>query len=171
MRILFPIALSLALVTPVLAKPSADPHHPSTNVTAAPSGLQGTMGMMQDMMRCPMVGRSEGTLAFLKTELKITPDQAPAWDMFAKAYRHIAASQISIMGGGMMGMRGGDSEGAKMTKPLPDRMAMHMQMMEQHLAAAKKIQSAVQQLYAALDAKQKQTADELLPMLTMRHLM
>lgn len=137
------------------------------------------MGMMQGMMKCPMAGHVEGTLAFLKTELKITPGQAQAWEAFADAYRDIAASHTpmmgeDMMGGGMMGggMKGGDRKaGGAMAKPFPERMAMHTQMMERHLDAAKKFQAAVQPLYAALDAQQKKAADELLPMIGMMAVM
>lgn len=164
MRIVLPLVLALALASPALAEPPTDPHHPSTKTAAAPAGPPGMMGMMQGMMKCPMAGHTEGTLAFLKTELNITPAQSKTWETFASAYRDIAASQGSMMGEGMMG---GDGKGAMMAKPFPDRMAMHTQMMERHLAAAKKIQAAVQPLYAALDAKQKKTADKILPMITM----
>lgn len=172
MRIVLPLVLALALASPALAKPPADPHHPSTKATATPPGSQGMMGMMQGM-KCPMAGHTEGTLAFLKTELNITPAQREAWEAFAGAYRDIAASQGSMMGEGMMGggMMGGDGKGGMMAKPFPDRMAMHTQMMERHLAAAKKIQAAVEPLYAALDAKQRKTADEILPMITMMAVM
>lgn len=171
MRILLPLVLSLLVVTPALAKPPVDPHHPSTNTVATPPGMQGMMGMMHGMMKCPMAGHTTGTLAFLKAELNITPAQTQVWDAFATTYRDIAASQGSMLGQGMMSLMGGNGEGAKMTKPFPDRMAMHMQMMERQVAAAKKIQAAVQQLYAALDSKQKKTADEILPMITMMAVM
>ncbi len=164
MRIALPLVFALALASPALAKPPADPHHPSTNATTAPAGPQGMMGMMQGMMKCPMAGHMEGTLAFLKTELNITPAQSKTWEAFASAYRDIAASQGSMMGESMMG-------GGMMAKPFPDRMAMHTQMMERHLVAAKKTQAAVEPLYAALDAKQRKTADELLPMITMMAVM
>jgi hypothetical protein len=132
------------------------------------------MGMMQGMMKCPMAGHVEGTLAFLKTELKVTPRQTQAWEAFAGVYRDIAASHTPMMGEDMMGggMKGGDRKaGGAMAKPFPERMAMHTQMMERHLDAAKKFQAAVQPLYAALDTQQKKTADELLPMIGMMAVM
>lgn len=57
-----------------------------------------------------------------------------------------------MMGGGMMAEGG---RGAAMAKPLPERLAMHTQMMERHLGTAKKLQLAVQPLYTQLDAKQR----------------
>lgn len=167
MRIVLPLLLALALASPALAEPPTDPHHPSTEAAAAPPGPQGMMGMMQGM-KCPMAGHAEGTLAFLKTELNITPAQAQTWDAFATAYRDVAASHAPMMGGGMMGSEG---KGGMAAKPFPDRMAMHTKMMERHLQAAKKLQAAVQPLYAALNAKQKKTADEVLPMIAMMAVM
>ena len=107
MRILLPAVLALALINPVLAQPADDPHHPAAaKAAAAPPAPQGMMGMMQGMMKCPMAGHAEGTLAFLKTELKITPVQAQAWEAFGGTYRDIAASHGPMMGEGMM-MGGG----------------------------------------------------------------
>lgn len=185
MRVLLPLIAALTLATPALAQPSG------------PQGARGMMPggvmMMQGgMSMCPMAGHTEGTLAFLKTELAITTAQTQTWETFASAYRTIAASRGAMMGPGMMGqgmmgqgamgpgmmgygpmgpgamgpgMMSGDERGA--AKPLPDRLALHTQMMERRLEAAKKLQAAIQPLYAALDAKQKKTADEVMPMITM----
>lgn len=188
MRVLLPVALAIALASPAMAQAASDPHHPSAKAAAAPSGPQGAIGMMQGMMRCPMAGHTEGTLAFLKTELNITPTQNEAWEAFATAYRDLAKSQGSMMGEGMMGegmmgggmmgggmmgggMMDGDAKGGMMAKPLPDRLAIHTQMMERRLDAAKKFQAAVQPLYDALDAKQKKAADEMMPMIGMMGVM
>ena len=175
MRFLLPLIAVLALATPTLAQPAGDPHHPEAKAAAAPSGPQGMMGMMQGMMRCPMAGRTEGTLAFLKAELNIPSAQTQTWNAFASAYRDVAGSRGSMMGEGMMGegMMGGAVMGAdgKAAKPLPDRLVMHTQMMERRLAAAKKLQAAIEPLYAKLDAKQKKTADQVMPMIAMMAVM
>lgn len=166
MRILFPAIIALVLSGPALAQPADDPHHPQgAAASAAPPAPQGMMGMMQGMMKCPLAGHAEGTLAFLKTELKISAGQTKPWESFATAYRDIAASHTPMMGEGMMA--GDRKAGGAMAKPFPERMAMHTKMMERHLAAAKKFQAAVHPFYAALDAQQKKTADELLPMIGM----
>ena len=125
----------------------------------------------------PIMGNHvEGSLAFLKTELKISDAQASAWNSFADAYRAFAASKPAMMmrGGGMMG---GGSEGmapgdgtmpqGQSAMSYPDRMKTHMQMMEENLEAGKKFEPAVGALYTALSAQQRKTADELLPMFTM----
>ena len=165
MRFSFPLALVLALATPAMAQAADDPHHPPGQ-SAAPAGQQGATGMMQGSMKCPIAGHTDGTLAFLKTELAITPAQTQVWEAFATAYRSLSAPRGS-MGAEMMhdGMMGGSAKA--MTKPLPDRIAVHVQMMDRHLEAAKKLQAAIKPLYAALNANQKKTADDVMPMIAM----
>jgi hypothetical protein len=58
-----------------------------------------------------------------------------------------------------------------MSKPFPEHIAAHNRMMERRLTATKKLQAAVDPLYAALDPKQKKTAEELLPMTFMMTVM
>jgi hypothetical protein len=119
------------------------------------------MGMMCSMMRgagmggMPMGGmpmmadRTEGRIAFQKTELKITDAQLPLWNAVADTIRANAKS-----GMGMMDNMGQGS--------LTERLAAR----EKHLAtqaeALRKFKSAVDPLYAALTDEQKKTADELL---------
>jgi hypothetical protein len=119
------------------------------------------MGMMCGMMRqggmggMPMGGmpmmadRTEGRIAFLKTELKITDAQLPLWNAVADVIRANAKT-----GTGMMDNMGQGS--------LTERLAAR----EKHLAAQaealRKYKSTVDPLYAALNDEQKKTADELL---------
>ncbi|MEQ1863950.1 MAG: Spy/CpxP family protein refolding chaperone [Micropepsaceae bacterium] len=184
MRILrFALVILAAFVGPALAQPGKmakggpDPHHPAAVEQARGAG-PGMMGMMSGM-DCPMMGgHTEGVLAFLKTELKITQAQSGVWEAFAAAYRDFAASrtQMSKMGGDMMGSSGmtGPGQGGVMarareaaTEPYLDRLTSRMQMMEGRLAAMKKLQVGSRPLYTALSAEQKKAADGLLPMLTM----
>lgn len=177
MRFLFPAIAAIAMTGAAYAQP--DPHHPPATADVQAAG-PGMMGMMQMMSGCPMAGRTEGSLAFLKTELKITPAQSAAWDAFAAAYKAFAASRQQMMtkmsdqmmgSGGMMGGPGmaGPMTGGRgaQTKPYPDRMSTHMQMMEGRLAAMKKLQEAARPLYTTLSPEQKKTADQILPMFTM----
>lgn len=119
------------------------------------------MGMMCGMMRqdgmgsMPMGGmpvmadRTEGRIAFLRTELKITDAQLPLWNAVADAIRANAK--------GGMGMMDNMGQGS-----LTERLGAR----EKHLAAQaealRKFKSAVDPLYAALTDEQKKTADELL---------
>lgn len=177
MRILLSAIVAVAAAGAAFAQPAAvpgDPHHPPT--AESPAAGPGMMGMMPMMsgMNCPMMGgRTEGTLAFLKTELKITPVQNGKWEAFATAYRDFATARRQMMQkmgdqmmqpGGAGGM--GPMKGSK-SMPFPDRMATHTQMMEGRIAAAKKLHAATGPLYAALSSEQKATADQLLPMFTM----
>ena len=130
--------------------------------------MQGQSSMMHSMCAVGSAKRVEGSLAYLKTELKITAAQTAAWDGFAAAYReakgHGDAMPMMMGAEGMMG-------GAPRAQPLPERMAQHRSMMEAHLAQMAKLQPAVEKLYGALDAEQKRTADEIVPMFLMCRMM
>ena len=127
------------------------------------------MGMMGG--HCAMMGRTEGALAFLKTELKITAAQEKSWDAFADAYRANAADMPmghGPRGGhGKMKGKGAHMMGGMGGGPFPDVMAQHLQMMEQHIDGARKMTDAATPLYKALNADQRKTADELLPRFVM----
>jgi LTXXQ motif family protein len=111
-------------------------------------GMMGQGGMMGGMRM--MAGRTEGRIAFLKAELKITDAQLPLWNAVADAIRANAKSGMDMMEG--MGMGG----------KLPDRLAAREKMLSARLAALRAFKSAVDPLYAALSDEQKKTADELL---------
>lgn len=177
MKVLTSALFVLALVGPALAQPGStpgtvDPHHPATaqDAPSASPGMIGMMGMMSGM-DCPMMGgHTEGVLAFLRTELHITKAQTAAWDGFAAAYRHAAASlpQMPRVEGAMKGPGAGMmGDDAKATTPFPDRLSAHMQKMGERLAAMRTMRNALGPLYAAFSAEQKKTADRLLPMFTM----
>lgn len=165
MKSLVCAAVLVTLALPALADPPSRPG-PMMGQGQMMGDERSGMGMMRGMCPMGMGQHTEGALAFLKTELKITPAQTTAFDAFAAAYRETKAhgGQMPMMPGGMMA-------GGKTGQPLPERMAQHIQMMEEHLAQMKKIQTPAAQLYAALGADQKRTADELLPMLMMCRMM
>ncbi|MBP6012111.1 MAG: Spy/CpxP family protein refolding chaperone [Alphaproteobacteria bacterium] len=152
-------AVLLALSLPALAAPP--PGH-------RPGAMMGeerpATGMMRGMCGMGLGQRTEGSLAYLKAELKITSSQEAAWQAFAVSYRNAKGHGGDMP---MMGPMGGD----KGARPIPERMTQHIKMMEDHLAEMKKTQSAVATLYAALDANQKRTADEILPMFLMCRMM
>jgi len=156
----------------------------SSAALAQPGPMMGGQGQMADGMPmgmmmggCAMMGRSEGALAFLKTELQIKASQEKAWSAFADAYRkdaterpmgpgpHHGGMKGSGMGRGKMGagMMGGSGE------PFPKVMEQHIQMMQSHLDRANTMNSAAKPLYDALNAEQRKTADELLPRFVMMH--
>jgi hypothetical protein len=114
-----------------------------------PGGHHGMMmapGMIQAF--------AEGKLAFLKSWLSITEAQSGPWNTFADAVRaqakSIAESQQKRM----------PATGQEWT--LPQWVDVHLQTMEEHLAAMKKIKPALEALYQALTPEQRQKADQLI---------
>mgnify|MGYP001257696394 CR=1 FL=1 len=167
MRVATAVIAALVASTVALAQPG-----PMMGGDKPMGGNMPMMGMM--MGHCAMMQRTEGTLAFLKTELKVTDAQEKAWDGFATAYRSNVAGGLrghgpmrgkphgakgpgakGNMGPGMM--RGGASG------PFPEAMAQHVKMMEDRLSNATKLRDATKPLYDALSTDQRKTADELLP--------
>ena len=150
------LALTLTLVaSPLLgAETESDPHHPA-GAAAAPNS-----SMMPGCMMPAAEGgirmtaeHIEGRLAFLKTELKVTDAQLPLWNAFAQALRD-DASTIQAMPHPMMGMN--------KTATLPDILAARETRLAARLEALRKRKAAVDPLYAALTADQKNTADEIM---------
>ncbi len=184
-----------ALAGPALAQP--DPHHPDQNPVQGTMGQgmmwgqnmmwgQGMMGpgmMGQGMMNCPLMGgammgygnpHTEGRIAFLKAELKITDAQEKVWKAYADSLRTIdqrRASSIGMMGSGTMGpgMMGQGVTGPAMmqqgaTVSAPEALENRVQLAETHLKNLKDLQAATKKLYRDLDQSQKLVADGLLGM-------
>ena len=126
----------------------------------------GMMGgdRMMPMMRGGMMGPGmmlgqhvEGRIAFLRAELGITPAQEAQWNAFAEAMR-ASAQAMADMHGQMMPMM----QGGPQAVPLPQRLELHERMMASHLEALRRVRAAAGPLYAALDDRQKRTADTLM---------
>ncbi|HKT20445.1 MAG TPA: Spy/CpxP family protein refolding chaperone [Stellaceae bacterium] len=100
------------------------------------------------------VNFSEGQLAFLKTELKITPQQMPLWDKYADAVRQSAKTMYeqhrSLF----------DRDWSRAS--LPERLDGREQMIALRLETLKATDAALKPLYAALDEEQKEIADQFL---------
>jgi hypothetical protein len=103
-------------------------------------------------------GYVEGRIAFLKTELKITPDQAKLWDAYADALRASAKT--------MAGMHAAMTTIMTATA-LPERLDAVESVMTERLDAFKQTKAAALPLYAALSAEQKAAADEIMPAMGM----
>jgi hypothetical protein len=121
-------------------------------------------GMMMGMGAEEMLDRIDGRLAFLKTELKITDAQAPAWSELASVVKTTAETHNAMMRKMMEDMRSGEM----WKKPLPDRLTLQ----ETHLAARleqiRSVKGAVDKLYAVLADDQRKVADDIvLPMMGM----
>lgn len=118
----------------------------------------GMPGMMDDgmmsMMKMMAAGpdHTEGRLAFVKAELKITDAQAPQWNAFADSVRANATRMVE-MGRSMMASH------QKMGATLPERLAAEDKAVSAHLAALKKVEESLDKLYGVLSADQKKIAD------------
>lgn len=174
-------ATSFAYVGATLAQgaPPAgqNPHHQPSQGQAAPApgsampmpggaggmGMMGMMGgggmshmggMMDHMAMMQMMGeRTEGRLAFIKTELVITDNQLPAWNAYADAVRAEAKRRTAGMPMG---------HGAVPAATWIDRLTRQEQDLEQRLESLRRLKGVSSALYATLSATQKKTADEVL---------
>jgi hypothetical protein len=135
---------------------------PGTRQPDGQSGMMGNMGAMMPMMR-QMMGQqggmgmpfehTEGRIAFLKTELKITDAQTPQWNAFADALRanaktHQAMHEQMTKGG--------------MPSSWPERLTFQQKALSARLDGLKALEAAAKPLYAVLTDDQKKLADRLL---------
>jgi hypothetical protein len=124
-----------------------------------PGGMMGQGGRGPGMMGGGMMGVGqrwhENRLAFLKSELKITPAQEKEWNAYAVAVRTSREDMVQRCNT-MMGQRGAGPV------PLPERLDLHEQFMSARLEQMRSLNKALKVLYAVLDATQKKTADELI---------
>jgi hypothetical protein len=117
-------------------------------------GMSGPMmGFGYDMM----LDRVDGRLAYLKTELKITDAQAPAWDDLATAVRNSAETHNDMMRSMMEDYVSGEF----LKKSLPDRLTFQETHLEARLEEVRTVHASVDKLYAVLSDQQKQVADEI----------
>jgi len=135
---------------------SASAEHPMMGM-----GHQGGMGGMPAMAGCPMMRgmgmgapgeHIEGKLAFLRTELKITPDQENAWNAFAQAVRTNAQA--------MQAHHGSKAENRAATAV--ERLERHQAMMRMQADAGARLIDALKPFYAALSADQQKIADRFI---------
>jgi hypothetical protein len=169
-------AASLIVVGSALAQqPPAEPQSPARGQpgTMMGPGMMG-LGMMghgdwapwmmglgrhHEMMMAPgmIQAFAEGKLAFLKSLLGITEAQSGPWTAFADVVRAQAKSMA-------------ESQQKRVPTPgqpeltMPQWVDLHLQMMEEHLSAMKKIKPALDALYQVLTPEQRQKADQLIRM-------
>src|SRR5262245_53972913 len=135
-------------------------------------GMMGMMGgkrpMMDMMQMMGMMRQSgdgiggmetidhvEGRIAFLRTELKITDAQQPAWNAFADALR-TNAKTLGALRSSMMSQPGAGSQS------LVDRLAIQEKWLAARLEGTRAMKSALTNLVATFSDDQKKGADELL---------
>lgn len=148
---------------PQASAPSSQPQ-PAAGASDAQRDRAGMMGMMgaggggmmgPAMAQMMSPERIQGRIAFLRTELRITDTQQPLWNAFAEALRANARARK----GGMQGMMSAQDG---LTHPLPQRIEHHERMLTGRLDALRRLKTALEPLYAALDETQKRSADQLL---------
>ena len=96
-----------------------------------------------------MTAFADKRIGELKTELKITAAQEPAWQAFAsKATQQAQAMQVNR------------SKTPEASGPMPDRMAQRSDFVKQRVAGMESMNAAMQDLYAVLTPEQKSLADQ-----------
>ncbi len=98
-----------------------------------------------------MDARQAGMLAFAEVRLGITDAERPAWTKFAAAVKASSAPIKQLCA----------TAGQPAPKTLPDRLHRLETMESARLEQLRQITPAVEELYGALDAKQKAMADHL----------
>lgn len=106
---------------------------------------------VQPMMMSSGAGHTEGRLAFIKAELKITEAQLPQWDAFAETVRANAAAMADVNRSMALDSRTRNS--------LPERLNLEGKLLSVHSAASKKSQEALIKLYEVLSIEQRRLAD------------
>jgi hypothetical protein len=121
------------------------------------SGAMSRMALMggpSGMMPGGTLSNTEGHIAFLKAELKITEPQQTAWDAFADALR-TNAKMLAAAPNPMMGaMNPRLSAGA--------RLEQQEKLLTSQLEALKRSRAALEALSAVLGDEQKKRLDELI---------
>jgi hypothetical protein len=100
-----------------------------------------------------MLDRVDGRLAFIKTELKITEAQTPAWNKLAEAVGGAAKSHNERMRAVISGQ--------ERAKTAIERLDLQEQFMTIRLDEVKQIKGALKGLYDVLSEEQKKEADRI----------
>jgi hypothetical protein len=149
------------------ATPKADQRAPAGSQGVNGGGMMGgkmpmmDMAKMMEMMRQSSDGMGmdtidhiEGRVAFLRTELKITEAQQPAWNAFADALR-ANAKALGEIRGSMMSQQGAGAG-------LVEKLAFQEKWLAARLEGTRAMKSALTNLVSTFSDEQKKAADELL---------
>lgn len=119
--------------------------------------MGGGMEHMQHMMSMmhEKLSHAGDRVASLKTELKITDAQMPAWTKFSDALLASAKSMEDSMDAMHKRMQFG------VPQTLPEKIDHHAKMAAEHLANLQAIKAALDPLYASFSDEQKKLADGL----------
>ena len=119
--------------------------------------MGGGMENMQHMMSMmhEKLSHAGDRIASLKTELKITEAQMPAWNKFSDALLASAKSMEESMDVMHKNMQSG------VMLTLPEKLDHHAQMAAAHITNLQAIKAALDPLYASFSDEQKKIADGL----------
>jgi LTXXQ motif family protein len=149
--------------TTAQAQPAPAPTPSQPMQDARPGTIQPGMMMNMDQMRQMMMGQqggmglpfehTDGRIAFLKTELRITDAQTPPWNAFADTLRANAKAHQTMH---EQMAKGG------MPSSWLERLAFQQKALSTRLDGLKALETAAKPLYAVLTDDQRKLADQLL---------
>jgi hypothetical protein len=115
--------------------------------------------MMERQMMCRAADQHiDGQLAYLKTELKITAEQTPQWNVFADAFRADKEKTARLC----KSTENEQTHAMMMSASLPESLEMTAVRLAARLESLRAMEVAVRPLYAILSPAQKKTADEIM---------
>jgi hypothetical protein len=114
--------------------------------------------MMREHFGAQHAGMMEGRLDALKSELKLTPDQVRAWEKFENTATKQRAAMKEV-----------HSAARSTPQSAPERMALHIELMEQRLAGMQEMSAALNGLYDVLTPAQKTIIDQGVGPMAGRH--
>ncbi|WGJ13733.1 Spy/CpxP family protein refolding chaperone [Methylocapsa sp. D3K7] len=109
-------------------------------------------------MMCRAAEHIDGQLAYLKTELKITPEQLPQWNVFADIFRTDKEKNARLCNS----TENEQTRAMMMSASLPDSLEMTAVRLTARLESLRAMEAAIRPLYAILSPAQKKTADEIM---------
>ncbi|MGA7544949.1 MAG: cache domain-containing protein, partial [Methyloceanibacter sp.] len=136
---------------PILGTPYVTGYEPIKDASGAIIGVY-YAGYSQDDLQAKV----EGRLAYAKTLLGITADQAAAW----KAFEDVSRANVQSMRAAQQAVMDAERSGSAI-----DRMHAQTGMMQARLDAMKALQPATEALYKALTPDQRERADVVLSLL------
>lgn len=125
---------------------------------AMPGPMDATGGRGMPETICRTDEHIDGQLAYLKTELKITPEQTVQWNVFADVFRTDKEKNARLCKS-----TENDQTRSKMrSASLPDAIEMMAVRLTARLKSSRAMEAAIRPLYEVLSPEQKKTADEIM---------
>jgi LTXXQ motif family protein len=144
------IAAILSLAGGSGAALAQEPTMPGPMDAMGGRGMPGTM--------CRTDEHIDGQLAYLKTELKITPEQTVQWNVFADVFRTDKEKNARLC----KSTENDQTRSMMMSASLPDALEMMAVRLTARLESLRAMEAAIRPLYAVLNPEQKKTADEIM---------